>query len=354
MRKSHCLAIIAVVLLAVILAVALLRRPPSGESIRVELLSSTPSDATTVVFIDAVALRKFPLAAQLYASAPTPAVDPEYAQFVKDTQFDYERDLQQVAIATIPGASGAAFFAAAQGQFDQKKIESYLSRLAPPQRQQDRQVFALPSTNAHHSVFLTFVQSHRVLLANEMTFFASPLPPSSKVDAREWRQRFDRVAGSPIFAVVRQDAAAGTLLAAQAPGGFQSPELATLINQLLWITVAGKPAGQALRVVMEGECPSETVSQQLDDMLKGILMLAQAGLNGPENRKRLDPGLREGYLEMLKGADVSRIDRGVTKSVRLVFDVTPAFLQAAMATPPSALTAEPEQKSDTKPTKPRK
>jgi hypothetical protein len=65
--------------------------------------------------------------------------------------------------------------------------------------------------------------------------------PANTSDAREWRDRFSRLAGSPIFAVIRQDAAAGSALASQTPGGFQSPELSTLINQLQWITVAGKP-----------------------------------------------------------------------------------------------------------------
>jgi hypothetical protein len=43
---------------------------------------------------------------------------------------------------------------------------------------------------------------------------------------------------------------------------------------------------------------------------------------------------------LLKSADVSKIDRGETKSVRVVFDVTPKFLQAARnavpETPPAA------------------
>jgi len=68
---------------------------------------------------------------------------------------------------------------------------------------------------------------------------------------------------------------------------------------------------------------------QLSDMLNGILLMAQAGLNGPRIRTQLDPRSREAYLEILKTADVSRIDRRETKSIRLVFDVSPSFLAAA-------------------------
>jgi len=42
-----------------------------------------------------------------------------------------------------------------------------------------------------------------------------------------------------------------------------------------------------------------------------------------------------GYLELLKSADVSKIDRGDTKSVRLVFEITPGFLEAARKAPPA-------------------
>jgi hypothetical protein len=43
-------------------------------------------------------------------------------------------------------------------------------------------------------------------------------------------------------------------------------------------------------------------------------------------------------LELIKGADVSRLDRGETKSVRVVFDVTPKLLEAATVAAPAAPT----------------
>jgi hypothetical protein len=109
----------------------------------------------------------------------------------------------------------------------------------------------------------------------------------------------------------------------------QSPQLSALLEQLQWVTLAGKPEGDRLRVVVEGEAPTDSVARQLSDFLSGALMLAQAGLNGPQVRQQLDPRAREAYLEILKGADISRIDRSNTKAVRLVFDVTQKFLSAA-------------------------
>ena len=107
---------------------------------------------------------------------------------------------------------------------------------------------------------------------------------------------------------------------------------------------AGKPENDRLRVVAEGECVSEATVRQLVDMLNGVVLLAQAGLNDAKTREQLDPVAREAYLELLKSADVSKMDRGDTKSVRLMFEITPKFLQAARSAPsaePGSVPAKP-------------
>ena len=129
------------------------------------------------------------------------------------------------------------------------------------------------------------------------------------VGSRNGEERFSRLSGSAVFAVIPQDAATAGMLAQQAPGGFRSPQLAALLAQLQWITIGGKPEGIDLRVVAEGECSTETTIRQLKEFLGGIVLLAQAGLNGPQSKKQMDPQLREAYLELLKSADVENVDR---------------------------------------------
>jgi hypothetical protein len=91
-----------------------------------------------------------------------------------------------------------------------------------------------------------------------------------------------------------------------------------------------------LRVVIDGECASEQVVKQLRDFLNGVVVLAQMGLNDAKTRKQLDPALREGYLELLQSADIQKMDRGSSKSVRVVLDVTPKLLEAARSKAPVA------------------
>src|SRR5205814_10305185 len=92
-------------------------------------------------------------------------------------------------------------------------------------------------------------------------------------DAADWRARFERLAGSPVFAVIRQDDAIGTALAAQAPSGLRSPQLSTLLDQLQSITLAGKPENDRQRVVAEGESTVEATARQLVDLLNGVVIL---------------------------------------------------------------------------------
>jgi len=96
-------------------------------------------------------------------------------------------------------------------------------------------------------------------------------------------------------------------------------------------------------VVAEGECATDATVRQLADLLNGVVILAQAGLNDSKTRQQLDPAAREAYLELLKSADVSKIDRGETKSVRLVLEITPKFLAAAHTPTPALPDATPSK-----------
>lgn len=362
MNKRASLAFAATLLLLGAIAFYAYHRWSSDDgSTRSSALAVMPSGASTVVYADFAALRQSPFAAEFFAWAPRPQIDADYAQFLRDTGFDYERDLDRVAIAAIKHTQDTALFAVADGRFDRKKIMAYASQTGTRETRGGREIFSVPLGSAPPSsatapasprkISFTFLRKDRIALTDSADLAALLSQPQTGQDAKEWRERFERLAGSPVFAVIRQDAAPGSALASRAPSGFQSPQLATLLDQLQWITIAGKPEGDQLRVVTEGECGLDAAARQLADFLNGVLLLAQVGLNGPQVRQQLDPQAREAYLEMLKGADVSRLDRGETKSVRLIFDVTPKFLQAARsavpATPqsPPAPTAKPQPKT---------
>ncbi|HWW18239.1 MAG TPA: hypothetical protein VNY81_06445 [Candidatus Saccharimonadales bacterium] len=308
----------------------------AGARTRDALLSAMPSEASAVLFADLAELRRSPFAAELYNWIPKGQVDAEYAQFLRATGFDYERDLDRAAIAVVKDENENKLFAVAEGRFDRQKIEAYASKSGTHEIRGGRKIFSVTLNESARKISFAFLSKDEMALTDAPDLVPLLAPSRNSADARDWQERFARVAGSPVFAILRQDAAAGNALASRTPGGFQSPQFSMLLNQLQWISLAAKPEEGALRIVAEGESANEQTSRQLSDLLSGMLLLARAGLNGPQTRQQLDPQVRDAYLEMVKSAAVSRLDRGETKSVRLVFDVTPKFLSAVSMPVPAA------------------
>ena len=322
------------------------RWSPKPEFQRNSLLASMPVNASTIIFADVGEFRGSPFAAQLRGWVPRQEADPEYTQFLQATGFDYERDLNHVALALIRnGRDNTSVFALADGRFDANKIRAYALQSGTREWQGAREIFSVPGGASRPSLSFTFLRKDRIALTNGPDLAALLTASPSRMDAREWQERFDRLAGSPLFVVIRREGASGSLLP-----GFESSQLSTLLAKLPWITLAGKPGSGGLEVIAEGECPEETTQRQLEDFLKGVLLLAQAGLAGPKIRQQLDPQTRDAYLELLQGAEVSRIDRGETKAVRLIFEVTPKFLEAVRTLP---LLPSPQTPANQPPRRPR-
>ncbi|HYL85653.1 MAG TPA: hypothetical protein VE263_15585 [Candidatus Angelobacter sp.] len=316
-----------------------------NSSTRNDLLAMMPADASAVVFVNLSELRAAPFLAQLYAWAPKPQADPDYLQFVKDTGFDYERDLDRLALAIVKhGQQSSTLFVIADGRFDKAKISAFASKTGTVSTIGARELFSVPASDGAKRIAFTFLRNGRIALGDGPELAGLLNAKNRSAGSADWRPRFERLAGSPVFAVIRQDAAIGDALVAQAPSGLRSPQLSTLLDQLQWITIAGKPQNDRLQIVAEGESTAETTTRQLADVLNGVLILAEAGLNDAKTRQQLDPAARAAYLELVKSANVDKIDRGDTKSVRLAFEITPAFLESSRRAP-----AEPPPASSPKP-----
>jgi hypothetical protein len=318
----------------------------SASPVRNYLLSSMPDDAQAVLFVDLNDLRRAPFFADLLAWAPKTDADPEYRQFVRDTGFDYEKDLSAVAIAFEKQGPQQTFFAIAAGRFDEEKIKAYAAKNGPSQHSGAVEIFSIPMNGNAPALNFAFVRGGRIVVSNRKGFASSlqtALAHDSKTaEGAEWRVRFERVAGSPIFGVIRGEAlkeyfgapATPSNQAPRAAGRLSSPQLSSLLAQLQWITLAGKLENDKLKVVADGESLEEASAKQLADLLNGVALLARAGLSSARNQQQIGASARQSYLALLKSVEVSRIDRGETKSVRLMFDVTPALLKSVPSAVP--------------------
>lgn len=311
------------------LAAALVVRHLSGgidASARGQFLRFVPPDATSVVFVDFDELRASPFLAQFNSWAPRAGEDSEYAQFVRDTGFDYEHDLGKVFAAFSHRGTDSSTLILAEGNFDRNKIEAYLNGTGKATQQGSLKVFQLPASTNNKPFDVALLGGRRIAITDSENLFAALTGAVHDPSHGEWQARFDRLAGSPFFAVIRQDPALRQALSSAAPGGFRSLQLATLLDQMQWILLAAKPDGNLLRLVAEGECSSSAAATQASDFLQGIQLLAQNGLNDPKLRQQMNPEERDAYLELLKSADIQRLDRGDSKSVRLALAITPQFL----------------------------
>src|SRR5271167_3770368 len=101
MNSRKILLAAMLVLIAAVAALFAYRQWYTRDSFldRTQMLALMPEDATAVVFLDLAQFRSSPFLAQLFAWTPRPAVEEDYAQFVKSTGFNYEKDLDRVAVA---------------------------------------------------------------------------------------------------------------------------------------------------------------------------------------------------------------------------------------------------------------
>jgi len=342
-KKAQFVALATAVGLAILSLIAYFAWFHQAIPERDAVLSWMPGDARAVLFIDLAELRRAPFFADLLTWVPKPDADQEYRQFVRDTGFDYERDLDRLAVAFEQQGAQKIFFAMCEGHFDRKKIKTYAAKNGALQKSGGTEIFSLPVAGSSAHLSFTFLTKNRVAFTNNNDF-GSWLHSAKAVDDVDWRERFARVAGSPGFAVIRNESLkdafgadpASQDLARRATGGFSSPQLSSLLAQLQWLTLAGKPENNKLRVAVDAESLEEKNAQQLADLLNGVALLARAGISNSK-AQQLGAATRQSYLALLKSVEVSRIDRPDSKSVRLMFDVTADLLKSAPNYPPAGV-----------------
>jgi hypothetical protein len=272
------------------------------------ILSLLPPEAPYVVYTDVETLRSSAFLNRLVALIPAPKEDPEYLEFVRATGFDYTRDLDRVAIAIIPTTPEPTIIAIAEGRFDQQKITAYQKSVPGDQ------------TSAR------FLSPNRIELVNspDGKFLA---PVASDPSVAEMKERINRVAGSPLFAVVRMDAVPKDAKI----GTFRIDAITSSMQGVKWLTLAVAPQGQDLRAALEGECETSMEATQMNLALGALRFMARGFLSDPNTRKQFTPQGADALSKLVKQADIS----ATGKRVQLGVSLTPGILDG-LAAPPQA------------------
>jgi len=183
---------------------------------RASLLRALPADASAVIYVDIEEFRRAAIlkaVTTLGASATgNVTTDPEYKQFVSETGFDYEKDLDRVGIAVTNHGAKQDYFALADGRFDRKKIETYLRKNGRSEQAGGREIFHVATGEPGREVSMEFISNERIALTDDDDISAKIASGTGTAGHAEWMERFSRLAGAPVFALIRQDAAIGGVL----------------------------------------------------------------------------------------------------------------------------------------------
>jgi hypothetical protein len=309
-----------------------------------DILSQLPSNAPVIAYVDVAALRKLqnsPLAAVLGLTSPGPQADREYAAFVRDTGFDYERDLDHAAVALWPAGFGTPanvlgddrVIAIADGRFDQQKIKAYALRTGKATTHGAHEVLEVPGSPA---VSLEFLSSTRIALAsgkNATALLASISPTGSAPRDAALQSRIERVAGAPVFAVARTS---------NLPASFYSnfrnaPQLDQLVRSIQALTLAGQPDGDNLKIAIDAESDSMKNAMQISFLLETGRMAGSLALSTPDARRQMTREQIAFLNSLLSDAKITHRDKLIRLNLTITRDMLAAApIKTASASPANA------------------
>jgi len=303
--------------------------PAPSEGKPPDIMSLLPADAPVVIYIDAQTLRELqgsPLAAVLGLTNPSPQQDRDYADFVRETGFDYERDLDHAALAIWPAGIATLenplgddhVFAVAEGHFDQNKIAAYALRTGHVETRGSHSIYEVPGDPP---IAFQFLSANRIVIASgkagdTLLGDTAPQAPDAAMQAR-----IDRVAGAPFFGVARTD---------HLPESFyenfrNSSEALKVIRSIRALSLSGKPQGNDILLALDAECDSMKNALEISTLLDIARMYASVAISDPRTRGRMKKQQVAFAKDFLKHLEVTQQDRWV----HLTLDVTPEMLSAA-------------------------
>lgn len=287
-----------------------------------ELLSALPAGAPTLIYIDLVAVRASSFYQHRPDRRPMTVQNKDYADFVQSTGFDFEKDLDRVAVAswgTPTDTEQKRNVLIAEGRFDRPKIRAYMLRKAKLDHQEGREVFLFHNDDTSLDNALTFLDDHRIAFVNGRSI--APLFAAHAGDpADPARERASRVDGAAAFAVMRVPPIPDNFPLG-GPGGTQSATFTALLRSIRWVTLAARPEGDDLGVSLEGECDNADSARQLRSTLDVARMFGRSALDDPKSRQTMDPATYSVLASLLSTANITQSEERVSVQLKLTEEV---------------------------------
>jgi len=287
-----------------------------------DLLSALPTGAPGLVYIDLAAIRASSFYQHRPDKGPIAIPNQDYADFIRSTGFDFEKDLDRVVIASWPASAArdaGKMVAIAEGRFDRAKIRNYGMLKGKLDHQEGREVYQFPATAQTRMSTLTFLDDRRIALVAGTSIaplFNSNADASASDPARERAARLD---GAAAYIITRVPPIPDNAAGAGSPGGAASAQFLALARSVQWVSLAARPEGDNLRLSLEGECDNATDALQIKSALELVRMFGRAGLDSTKNKQSMDPATLAMLQAMLTGAEVTQ----AAERVRILLEITP-------------------------------
>jgi hypothetical protein len=320
-RKTLLLSasVAATVIVAALLLYGSFRSGSAAHASRApQLLSALPAGAPTLVYLDLSAVRASSFYQHRPDKGPIAIPNQDYADFVRETGFDFEKDLDRVVIASwpAPGKELKKTVAIAEGRFDRTKIRDYAARKGKLDHQQGREVFLFPTDDQTGLVSVTFLDDHRIALVEGPSIAPLFAGHADTPGADPASERAARLDGAAAFMISRVPPIPDNPGASGPPAAAQ---LLSMARSVQWITLAARPEGDDLRVSLEGECDSSTDALEIKSALELLRLFGHAGLESPKTRQSMDPAALAVLQTVLSNAEVTQ----AAERVRILVELTP-------------------------------
>jgi hypothetical protein len=283
-----------------------------------ELLSLLPSGAPTLVYVDLVAMRASSFYQHRPDKSPVAIPNQDYADFIRSTGFDFEKDLDRAVVGSWPPSEHEQFktVVIAEGRFDRAKIHDYAARKGKVEHQEGHDVFVFPQGDGKRFESLTFLDDHRLAMVSGPSIAPLFAGPNADRTADPVRDRATRVDGAAAFLITHVPPIPNNAGAGQPPA---TAQIMALARSVQWITVAARPEGDNLRLSVEGECDNSADAAQLKSMLDVLRMFGRADLENPKTTQSMTPATLASLQNLLTTMEFTQ----AAERVRILLELTP-------------------------------
>ena len=281
------------------------------------LLSRLPAENSIILYVDVERLRRSPALLPLVRSRVDP--DPDYAAFVKQTGFDYQRDLDAATVCYLPDR----VFVLARGRFDEAKLRRYAvaqGGTCPSSAFSRARPCSMPASQPGRKLSFQMISSGVLALAN-----------APEADAVTQLETTPASNAAPLAQAASGNSGAGPLLWLTAAPETLDRTLSSSFAQLPNVTLFSKALSGAqraflmvsdnspdLEVSLKATCASDAQADELKRLWQGLEAFAGGMLRGTGPRNA-----SSGWGKVLASGKISQEGN----AVRAAWTVDAAILQ---------------------------